>query len=421
MSPHTLTGFGFGPIQAGLFVKEARDSGAFRRIVIAEIDQALVDAVRGNGNRYALNIAHTAGIETVTVNDVELLNPGCDTDRGHLVEALRESTEIVTALPSVDFYTVGGAQSVAAIISAGLEAGTAPATIVYAAENNNRAAEILEAAVADASQGDAARRIQFLNTVIGKMSRVVADPREISDMDLAPIAQGFERAILVEAFNHILVSRTRIPGCTPGIAVFDEKDDLLPFEEVKLYGHNAVHALLAYLGAERGCDRMNELKADTDLMMVARRAFLDESGAALVAKHAKTGDRLFTADGYRELAEDLLERMTNPFLGDTIARAARDPVRKLGYQDRIFGTMALVLEQGIEPHCMALAAAAAVRFLVRRADECGVPRELRVARTDRLGDCAVEKILNWVWGDAAGPRASELVRLVQRALGTGAS
>ena len=37
MAGHIFTGFGFGPIQSGLFVNEAYDSKRFDRIVIAEI------------------------------------------------------------------------------------------------------------------------------------------------------------------------------------------------------------------------------------------------------------------------------------------------------------------------------------------------------------------------------------------------
>ena len=48
MAEHIFTGFGFGPIQGGLFVKEAFQSGNFARIVVAEIDQRLVEAVRAN-------------------------------------------------------------------------------------------------------------------------------------------------------------------------------------------------------------------------------------------------------------------------------------------------------------------------------------------------------------------------------------
>ena len=48
MAGHVFTGFGFGPIQGGLLVAEAFGSGNFERLVIAEIDGELVEAVRGD-------------------------------------------------------------------------------------------------------------------------------------------------------------------------------------------------------------------------------------------------------------------------------------------------------------------------------------------------------------------------------------
>ncbi|GAH31599.1 unnamed protein product, partial [marine sediment metagenome] len=54
MTEHIFTGFGFGPIQGGLFVREAFQSGNFTRTVAAEIDAELVDTVRANkGSRRA--------------------------------------------------------------------------------------------------------------------------------------------------------------------------------------------------------------------------------------------------------------------------------------------------------------------------------------------------------------------------------
>jgi len=419
MRQSVLTGFGFGPVQAGLFVKEAYESRSFRRIVVAEIDQHLVDAVHANGGRCSLNVAHATGIDQMTVDGVELVNPTSDAGRERLLQALGESTEIVTALPSVDAYTVGGDSSVASLIAGGLQEKGAAATIVYAAENNNRAAEILAEVVTnrlpDRCEGasGSVRPVQFLNTVIGKMSRVVVNPDEIAGIGLAPIAPGISKAFLVESFNHIFVTRTRMAGFMPGISAFEEKDDLLPFEEAKLYGHNAVHSVLAYLGAAKGYRTMPEVKQDADIMRIGRAAFLDESGAALIRKHGGTGERLFTPEGFREYADDLLERMTRPFLADTVERAARDPLRKLGRDDRIFGTMALALEYGIEPQNMALGAAAALQFLLRHADTYGVPLGLRAADPDGRG---IGQLLRWIWRGETEGHPERLIRCVRRAL-----
>jgi len=321
----TFVGFGFGPIQAGLFLYEAYRSGNFDRLVVAEIKPETITALRRDGGTYRVNIATRTGLETHEVTGIEVFHP--QNDRAALLTALGDASEICTALPSVEFY-----EPVAQLLAEGLR----QQCVVYTAENNNHAAEILETKVGKRFN------VQFLNTVIGKMSGVD------------------DGAFLVEEFNRILISIIILPGFQRGITVFEEKPDLLPFEEAKLYGHNAVHALIGYLAQRQGCRFMSD--TGPVLMTLAREAFIEESGAALIAKHAGV-DPLFTPAGYQAYADDLLERMTNPFLRDQIERVVRDPRRKLGWDDRLVGTMRLALSQNILPRRFALGAAAALDML----------------------------------------------------------
>jgi len=423
MARHIFTGFGFGPIQAGLFVKEAFESGNFSRMAVAEIDRRLVEAVKANAGSYHVNVAKANGIEVLKIDGVELLDPGAPADRRLLMEALAQSTEIVTSLPSVNFYESGGDGSVASLIAEGLKESAGQAAIVYTAENNNHAAEILREAVAQKVGGLSQTKVQFLNTVIGKMSRVVDDPAEIARLKLKTIAPDIQRAFLVEQFNRILVSRTCIAGFTPGIGVFIEKDDLLPFEEAKLYGHNAVHALLGFIGALKGYEKMTELKIDQAVMQIGRDALLAECGGALMKKYAALADELFTGAGFKKYAEDLLARITNPFLADTVARAGRDVVRKLGLNDRIFGTMQLALEYGIEPTNMAIGALAGIAVLMKEAQEYGLPGDLHCDDWRRLNAAQAKRIVHWVWGGQTcgharrylGGQADTLIKYVMNA------
>jgi len=409
MADHILVGFGFGPIQSGLFAKEAFQSGRFSRIVVAEIDRALVHAVRANRGTYHVNVARADRIEAQRIDNVELFDPTDAKDNKALRTALAQATEICTCLPSVNFFSSGQSNSVATMIADGLtHRGEEPA-IVYAAENNNHAAEILRDGVAERLNGPLPQRVQFLNTVIGKMSRVVTDPAEIAALNLRPIAPGIDRAFLVEEFNHILVSRATIPGFQPGIGVFVEKDDLLPFEEAKLYGHNAIHALLGFVGALKGCGAMTELAGDEAIMQTARRAFIEESGGALIARYASLGDELFTAAGYQRYADDLLGRITNPFLADTTSRAARDLLRKLGATDRIFGTMSLAFEYHIRPENMATGALAGVAMLLDNAAQYGVPSEFHGMDCQRLDRVGLDRLLRWVWKNEESPFGRELI------------
>ena len=415
MAEHIFTGFGFGPIQGGLFVKEAFQSGNFARLIVAEIDKAVVNAVRANKGSYYVNVAKADGIEVLKIDNVELLNPNVAKDKQILLQVLAESTEIATCLPSVNFYESGAADSAASLIADGLKNSRAKATIIYTAENNNQAAEILEKAVNKKIGTMPSKRVQFLNTVIGKMSRVVTDKDEIAELKLQPIAPGIERAFLVEEFNRILVSRTQITNFNPGIEVFIEKDDLLAFEEAKLYGHNAVHSLLGFIGAVKGYTKMTELAEDKPVMQIGRKAFLEECGAALIKKYAHLGDELFTEAGFGNYAEDLLERITNPYLADTVARASRDVLRKLGAGDRIFGTMLLALEYGIEPNNMALGAVAGIAVLLEKAEENNLPGNLRFGDWRKLDDLQIEKIINWLWHGQTSRYAQQLIKYVQNA------
>ena len=93
----------------------------------------------------------------------------------------------------------------------------------------------------------------------------------MKELGLSPLVPGFDQCVLVEEFNRILISRIRLAGFVRGIRVFEEKDDLLPFEEAKLYGHNAIHALLGYLAELRGYSVMSRIRDDTALLELAGR------------------------------------------------------------------------------------------------------------------------------------------------------
>jgi mannitol-1-phosphate 5-dehydrogenase len=365
----TFVGIGFGPIQSGLFLLEAQASGNFERLVVAEVVPEIVSDVRRAGGRYHVNVAGPYGIRTDSIVGLEIYNPCDAADELKVVDAIATADEIATALPSVEFFE-RGTPSPAELLARGFQRKLAdhnlPPAIVYAAENHNHAAEKLREAVF-ASFGSADRsalgeRVQFVNTVIGKMSGMVTDPQQIRRDSLIPLVEGGSHAVLVEQFNRILISQISLAGFVRGIDVFQEKPNLLPFEEAKLYGHNAAHALLGYLANRQGLTYIHEVDP-TGLLKYVEQAFLDESGGALCRRHAGV-DPLFTPMGWTEYVQDLLGRMVNPFLRDQVDRVIRDPRRKLGWDDRLIGTMRTALEFGIVPRRYSCGAAAAVEVLL---------------------------------------------------------
>jgi mannitol-1-phosphate 5-dehydrogenase len=417
----TYVGFGFGAIQAGLFALEAQASGAFRHLVIAEVSPRLVAAVRQAGGRYTVNVAHADHGEAVTVGPVTIEDPNQPADRARLVEAIAAAQEIATAVPSVRHYVSPGPGSLHRILAEGLQRKVStggPPAVIYTAENDRRAAAILQAAVMEElhadERGAVMGRVRFVDTVIAKMSGVITPPGE-----LAPVTPDGDRAFLVEAFNHILISPVPAEdGPFPrGLTTFEEKADLTPFEETKLYGHNAVHALAAYLGQMAGAETISAVAALPGAQTFLRDALLEESGAALVSKYGATGDPLFTPAGMTAYADDLLARMVNPHLRDTVARVGRDPARKLGWDDRLVGAMRLALSQGVAPRRYALGIAAALQALDTKAYPANVLPSLWVsAAPDPSERALVLTLVNAAmsrlraWREAGCPEWGRLVR-----------
>ena len=273
-------GIGLGPIQTGIFLSGA-SKGHFDRIVIAEVDNKLKEAVNACGGKISINIARDNAVYTETYGNIEVYNPLDANDLQKLIAAAADAVELATALPSVKFFP-----QIAVWLKQGFAMQPQRRRFIYTAENNNHAAEELEKAV-----GQNFPATYYLNTVVGKMSGVVS-AEECEKQGLELLCPGADRGHLVEEFNKILISS--VPEIEKRqVENLHVKSDLYPFEEAKLYGHNAIHFLLGILGRQQGLEYMSELRGIPALMKKAETAFIAESGAALCKKWAGLDD-LFT-------------------------------------------------------------------------------------------------------------------------------
>ncbi len=118
-----------------------------------------------------------------------------------------------------------------------------------------------------------------------------------------------------------------------------------PFEiymQRKLYLHNGLHALIAYLGAQRGYQTIQQALQDPEIHAL----FVQGANAlsrAFLKKHP------FDLDEHFSTMQDILARIQDPHLDDPIARVAREPLRKLRPDDRLVGAYKLLVEQGEDP------------------------------------------------------------------------
>ena len=351
----TFLGIGAGPIQTGIFVSGAT-RGGYDRIVLADVDPKLSDAVKRSGT-IVVNTACSDAIRTDTYRNIEIYNPTVPRDVKKLAAIAAEATAIATALPSTACYR----QSAPWLRSA-FECCPGRTRYVYTAENSTTAADELQQAVG------AYPATYYLDTVIGKMSKVFTK-RESSLPTLAP---GLECGHLVEEYNDIYTSSA--PGIDGvGIKGLYPKQDLEPFEAAKLYGHNTCHFLLGVLASDKGCTYVDEASDYPDVLAMICGAILEECGPALSRRYGKQ-EAFVAPRNFTPFALQLTARMVSPLLRDSVERVIRDPERKLGWNDRLIGAIRLCVQQGVTPtHLLA-----AVVSTCRKCVPCGdIPNFLR--------------------------------------------
>lgn len=387
----SFLGFGLGAIQSGLMLMEAVKSGNFNRFVISEVNAELVDELKKNGNTIVVNTATKKGIEKFKISNIEVYNPNNPNDLIEIRKAISVADEIATAIPSVDFYDVGE-NSIAKLLARNIN--LQKQQILYASENNNYAAEILLEKILQYTTNKKISNFQILNTVIGKMSGVIQDAETIKELNLDTLTAQSSSAILVEEFNHIIISKVILQNYKKGIEVFIEKENLLPFEEAKLFGHNAIHSMLGFLGYLKNYKYMSEIRNDDELMHYGKMAFQNESGAFLIRKYENLNDSLFTKEGFDYYGDDLLKRMTNPYLRDEVKRICRDPIRKLGYNDRLIGTIKEALKQNIVAETLAKGVLGGLCFIIKENIEIGIQLPKGI---NQLDENIIKNMLLHIW------------------------
>ncbi|HUI71318.1 MAG TPA: hypothetical protein VL354_12440 [Spirochaetia bacterium] len=127
--------------------------------------------------------------------------------------------------------------------------------------------------------------------------------------------------------------------------------------ERKLYTHNLGHAALGYLGYLRGFRYVHE-PLDDEFSSAVFEGALDETSQALLATYPADLDPA----EHRETRKDVRIRFGNPLLQDTVTRVAREPIRKLGPQDRLIGSINLCRSRGVFPKHICVICGAALLY-----------------------------------------------------------
>jgi mannitol-1-phosphate 5-dehydrogenase len=205
---------------------------------------------------------------------------------------------------------------------------------------------------------------KMIEQEMGEEYKAVLDEKlgliEASIGRMVPVMTGEMREgnilrVWVEPYDALPVDKDAFVGEIPVI------NNLIPYSPFgyiikrKLFIHNMGHAMFAYLGWLKGYKYIFECVEDESIRGSVYAA-MQETAAALRKEYGISKQELDLH------IEDLLMRFENRALGDTVERVAKDPVRKLGINDRLIGAALYCRSMGIEPENVIEGIAAALRY-----------------------------------------------------------
>lgn len=219
---------------------------------------------------------------------------------------------------------------------------------IYLCENMLDAAGNLKTFVSERLDPETAewaeQSVGFVGTSVARM--VPLPPEEFKrDNPLGIIADSYHKL----AFDG-KASRGMIPNIDGMYPVNNFKVEM----EKKLFIYNLCHAACAYLGNLKRVSYVHETLQDPELKIIFNGA-LEESARAFLRLYPED----FRQSDFEAVRDDIHLRYGNPLIMDGIYRVGRDPVRKLGPNDRLVGSAHLCISQDIFPENIAKVCAAA--------------------------------------------------------------
>lgn len=316
--------FGAGKIGRGFFAERYTRSGL--EVVFVEARPDLVASL--NRHRFCW-VEWLDGARTECA-PVSALLPN---QKNAIAEAFCEAVVVSTAVG------VNLLPDIAPLIALGLEArasDSCPPINILLGENDLHADQILRSALHPVKS-----MFGLVRCIIGR--QVV---EELS---------GDPPGVRADSYAKLPVDADAIVGELPPI---EGLYPVRPFEiyfQRKLYVHNGLHALIAYLGAEKGYATIQQALSDPEI------ANLYQRGAQALAR-AFLKEFAFDPVEHREMIADVCARIEDPRLDDPIRRVAREPMRKLRPEDRLVGAYTLLTKHGEDAEPFWRAIQSALRY-----------------------------------------------------------
>lgn len=329
--------FGAGNIGRGFIGKLLADADV--EVTFADVDIPLVDQL-SHKQEYKVKVVGTeCKIDTVT----------------HVTAVNSASEEVIDRIVKTDLVTTAVGPNVLDIIAKTIAAGITkrfavnndkPLNII-ACENMIRGTTHLKGQVykhLDASlHSKADELVGFVDSAVDR----IVPPAEAANDD--PLE------VTVESFSEWIVDEQQFKGEIPDISGMEKTDNLMAFVERKLFTLNTGHCITAYLGCLKGHRTIREAIEDPEIYADVKQA-MRESGEVLIRRYG------FAPDMHNAYIDKILSRFANPYLVDEVDRVGRQPLRKLGANDRLVKPLLGTIEYGTENKTLLKGIAAALKY-----------------------------------------------------------
>ncbi|UTV30685.1 mannitol-1-phosphate 5-dehydrogenase [Photobacterium atrarenae] len=329
--------FGAGNIGRGFIGKVLSDANV--AVTFADVDAPLVDQL-SHDQSYKVKVVGTE-CQVDTVTHVTAVNSASQ----DVIEQIIHTDLVTTAVgPNVlDII----AKTIATGLTHRFEAGNNRPLNIIACENMVRGTSHLKTQVyqhLNAIYHDQADElVGFVDSAVDRIvppSEAANDPLEVT----------------VESFSEWIVDQQQFKGDIPAIEGMETTENLMAFVERKLFTLNTGHIITAYLGALKGHETIRDAIEDGEIRAQVKAA-MEESGEVLIRRYG------FDRQLHQAYIEKILGRFANPYLRDEIDRVGRQPIRKLGANDRLIKPLLGTLEYGTANAHLLKGIAAAFKYV----------------------------------------------------------
>ncbi|MGP1390305.1 MAG: mannitol-1-phosphate 5-dehydrogenase [Vibrio diabolicus] len=329
--------FGAGNIGRGFIGKLLADAEV--EVTFADVDAPLVDQL-SHKQEYKVKVVGTeCQIDTVT--HVTAVNSASDDVIDRIVK-----TDLVTTAVGPNVLDII-AKTIAKGIAKRFEAGNNTPLNIIACENMVRGTTHLKGEVyKHLDKSLHAKADELVGFVDSAVDRIVPPAEAANDDPLE---------VTVESFSEWIVDEQQFKGEIPDISGMEKTNNLMAFVERKLFTLNTGHCITAYLGCLKGHRTIREAIEDPSIHAEVKQA-MQESGEVLIRRYG------FDREMHNAYIEKILGRFANPYLVDEVDRVGRQPIRKLGANDRLVKPLLGTIEYGTENQTLLKGIAAALKY-----------------------------------------------------------